>query len=258
MGGTDVAGQVFWRTLCRFRHPQRTWVSAIRTRDQQLRQMAWIMLLAPFAAGVLSLPTINDVASRPPLGEPSSSSSSLAGATVLGRHTQQQHASASHGRKLSASQAAALLETMRGDISIQVARTSSASTGVQLQPTAPPAISQISIQFSRPPPRPKTIISPSAFRFMGGSEGQGGSEGSRPHSSDMPRDSTVGTREFKNPDRPDEVSSAGGELEMQQPPAQRPTLPGQPAHATQMQQLVPPPQTVAQSSPVDVEPTEWL
>ena len=160
------------------------------------------------------------------------------------------------GKKvLSASQAAALLETMRGDISIQVARTSPASTGVQLQPTAPPAISQISIQFSRPPQRPKTIISPSAFRFMGGSEGQGGSEGSRPHSSDMPRESTVGSREFKNPD---EVSSAGGELEMQQPPAQRPTLPGQPAHATQMQQLVPPPQTVAQPSPVDVEPTEWL
>ena len=73
---------------------------------------------------------------------------------------------------------------------------------------------------------------------MGGSEGQGGSEGSRPHSSDMPRDSTVGTREFKNPDRPDEVSSAGGQLEMQ--PVQRPTLPGQPAHAMQMQQLPPP------------------
>ena len=108
-----------------------------------------------------------------------------------------------------------------------------------------------------PPLRPKTIISPSAFRFMGGSEGQGGSEGSRPHSSDMPRDSTVGTREFKNPDRPDEVSSAGGELEMQ--PVQSVTLPGQPTHAMQVQQL-PPPQTVAQQSAVqqDAEPNEWL
>ena len=92
---------------------------------------------------------------------------------------------------------------------------------------------------------------------MGGSEGQGGSEGSRPHSSDMPRDSTVGTREFKNPDRPDEVSSAGGELEMQ--PVQSVTLPGQPTHAMQVQQL-PPPQTVAQQSAVqqDAEPNEWL
>ena len=41
----------------------------------------------------------------------------------------------------------------------------------------------------------------------------------------MPRDSTVGTREFKNPD---EVRSAGGELEMQ--PVQSVTLPGQPTH----------------------------
>ena len=45
----------------------------------------------------------------------------------------------------------------------------------------------------------------------------------------------MGTREFNRPDRPDEVSSADGELEMQQP-AQSPTLPGQPAHAMQMQQ----------------------
>ena len=70
----------------------------------------------------------------------------------------------------------------------------------------------------------------------------------------------MGTREFNHPDHPDEVSSAGGELEMQQP-AQSPTLPGQPAHVMQVQQL-PPPQTVApQPSPVQqesVEPNEWL
>ena len=67
----------------------------------------------------------------------------------------------------------------------------------------------------------------------------------------------MGTREFKNPDRPDEVSSAGGELEMQ--PVQSVTLPGQPTHAMQVQQL-PPPQTVAQQSAVqqDAEPNEWL
>ena len=45
----------------------------------------------------------------------------------------------------------------------------------------------------------------------------------------------MGTREFKHSDRPDAVSSAGGELEMQQP-GQSQTLPGQPAHAMQMQQ----------------------
>ena len=71
----------------------------------------------------------------------------------------------------------------------------------------------------------------------------------------------MGTREFNRPDRPDEVSSAGGELEMQQP-AQSPTLPGQPAHVMQVQQL-PPPQTVAQQprpavQQESVEPNEWL
>ena len=70
----------------------------------------------------------------------------------------------------------------------------------------------------------------------------------------------MGTREFKHSDRPDEVGSAGGELEMQQP-GQSQTLPGQPAHVMQVQQL-PPPQTVAQESPVQqesaVEPNEWL
>ena len=149
------------------------------------------------------------------------------------------------GKKvLSASQASTLLETMRGDISIQVGRPSA----------APPAVKCGALRGLRGVQRPSYHLQPS--------------------------DSWVDPRVRVDPRRAAHTAvicresplSARGSsrtltaLRGQQcgwrardaAAAQRPTLPGQPAHATQMQQLVPPPQTVAQPSPVVVEPTEWL
>ena len=59
------------------------------------------LLLTLVADVGASLPTIKEEEARPPLDEPSSSSS-LAGAAALGRH-EPQHASASHGRELQSS-----------------------------------------------------------------------------------------------------------------------------------------------------------